>query len=270
MYRKIWVLIVIGLLLWAGTTIARADGPDLGFSWNNHAEKFSFIFGNLIDNHQQTRLLKNGNLQGYIYVQFTGDEIDGIPVARRADCNNPELDCRVGWEVIGIPVDGATLLQKGPRLWKLPAEYLPDTPDEFPEFFHFHWVGTPKKPCGLVLNDEVYSGYLFKRTAMTTFYWLGGNDDKEAGRLVTPGLDLHSNLDGYWTGGGGHGGEEPGGETGGEEGCGGHDIGDEPGGETGGCSGDTGDTGGCGGHDSGEEPGGETGGCGGDTGCTGH
>ena len=253
MYKKLLVALVIGLLLFAGASVARADGPDLGLPWDNHATPFTFKFNNLIDNHQQTRFLNNGRLQGYIYVQFTGEMINGVPVARRANCDDPTLDCRVGWEVIGIPVDGATLLQKGPRLWKLPAAYLPDSPNEFPEFFHFHWTGTPKKPCGLVLNEAIYNGYLFKRTAVTTFYWLGGNDDKETGRLITPGLDLHSNLDGYWTGGGGHddghSGEDPGGEPGGGDmggGCDDHDTGDDTS---------------CGGHDTGGEPGDDTGGC---------
>ncbi len=233
MPKKLLVTFMILLLLLTGTIAVRADAPDIGFAWQNHAAPFTFKFNNLIDNHQQTRLLKNGRLHGFIYIQFTGETINGIPVARRADCTDTTLDCRVGWEVMGIPVQGARLVQKGPRLWSFADGALPSDP----EFVHFHWTGVPNKPCGLVLNDASYSGYLFKRTAVTTFYWLGGNDDKEAGRLVTPGIDLHSNLEGRWTGGGGHGGEDPGGDTG----CGGHDTGDT------GCGGDTGDTG-CGGH----------------------
>jgi hypothetical protein len=187
-------------------------------------------------------------VQGYIYIQFTGDMLDGFPVARRANCDDPALDCRVGWEVIGIPVQGASLVQKGPRLWRIAEEALPVDP----EFVHFHWTNGPKKPCGLVLNEVEYSGYLFKRTAVTTFYWLGGNEDKEVGRLVTPGLDLHSNLEGRWSGGshdGGQGGEDSGGcgdhDTGGDTGCGGSDMG--------------GDSGGCGDHETGGDTGGDTG-----------
>lgn len=242
MYKKILVILVIALLLLLGTTVARADAPDLGFAWNNHANPYDFKFSNLIDNHQQTRLLKTGKLQGFIYIEFTGEMIDGIPVARRANCDDPMLDCRVGWEVTGVPVQEATLVQKGPRLWNIAEEFLPSDP----EFVHFHWVGGPAKPCGLVLNDVSYSGYLFKRTAVTTFYWLGGNDDKETGRLVTPGIDMHSNLEGRWTGGesGGCGGHDTGGDTG----CGGHDSGGETGGDTGGCDGgDMGGDTGCGG-----------------------
>jgi hypothetical protein len=237
MYKRIFAAAAVLLLLLLGTTVARADEPDLGFIWKNHAAPFTFKFNNLIDNHQQTRLLENGRLQGFIYVQFTGEMIGGVPVARRANCDDTTLDCRVGWEVIGVPVQGARLVQKGPRLWRFDEGALPADP----EFVHFHWTGIPKKPCGLVIDDVSYGGYLFKRTAVTTFYWLGGNPDKETGRLVTPGLDLHSNLEGMWTGGGmhddGHTGEDPGGcdshDSGGDTTCDGHDSG----GDLGGCEG---------------------------------
>jgi hypothetical protein len=228
MARKILILVLLISISFSGITTVKADGPDTGYKWNNHAGKFNFKFGNLIDNHQQMRLLKNGALQGFIYIQFTGEYIDGIPVARRANCNDSALDCRVGWEVIGVPVMGAKLIQRGPRLWELDPASMPADP----EFVHFHWMGTPKKACGLTVETE-YNGYLFKRTAVTTFYWLGGNPDKEMGRLVTQGVDLHSNIHGIWSGGSGDGGEgddhEEGGcsghETGGDTGEGGHDSG---------------------------------------------
>lgn len=222
MIRKFLILFLLISIGLSGVTTVKADGADTGYRWNGHMGKFDFTFGNLIDNHQQMRLLKNGALQGYIYIQFTGDFIDGVPVARRADCTNPTLDCRVGWEVIGVPVRGAKLIQRGPRLWDLSQASLPVDP----EFVHFHWAKlgvfdpNPKKPCGLVLNDVSYNGYLFKRTAVTTFYWLGGNPEKEKGRLVIQGVDLHSNIYGIWTGGDGGDGEEHD-----DEGCGEHDTG---------------------------------------------
>jgi len=235
MARKCLILVLLMSISFSGITTVKADGVDTGYKWQNHVGKFNFKFGNLIDNHQQMRLLKNGALQGFVYIQFTGDYIDGIPVARRADCEDANLDCRVGWEVIGVPVIGAKLIQRGPRLWDLSQSSLPADP----EFAHFHWTKlgafdpNPKKPCGLVLNDVSYNGYIFKRTAVTTFYWLGGNEDKEKGRLVEPGVDLHSNIYGIWSGGDGDGGEGEdheegdcgGHETGGDIGEGGHDSG---------------------------------------------
>ena len=215
-------------LCFSGVGIAKADAPDTGYPWQDHAKPFAVKFSNLIDNHQQMRLLKNGALQGFIYIQFTGEFIDGIPIARRADCTNQELDCRVGWEVIGVPVRGAKLIQRGPQLWELDTASLPADP----EFVHFHWYHegaynpivdpynlNPQKPCGLIVGQE-YNGFLFKRTAITTFYWLGGSPDKENVRLVTPGVDLHSNIYGIWSGGDGDEGEDHE-----EGGCGEHETG---------------------------------------------
>lgn len=228
MARKFLVLVLLMSISFSGITTVKADGPDTGYRWQNHAKPFDFRFNNLIDNHQQMRLMKNGALQGFIYIQFTGEFIDGVPVARRANCYDASLDCRVGWEVIGIPVRGAKLIQRGPRLWELDPAFLPADP----EFVHFHWTKldafdpNPQKPCGLITKAEnanmSYNGYLFKRTAVTTFYWLGGNPDKEMGRLVTPGVDLHSNIYGIWSGGGGDGGAWEDHEEGD---CGGHETG---------------------------------------------
>jgi len=201
MIRKFTILILLIALGLFGVITVNADESDTGRPWKDHAKPFDFVSGNLIDNHQQMKLQNKGWLHGFIYIQFTGEFVDGFPVARRADCTNPSLDCSVGWEVSGVPVSGAKLVQKGPRLWELAS--LPADP----EFVHFHWMGTPKKPCGLTVGAE-YSGYLFKRTAVTTFYWLGGNPNKEMGRLVTPGVDLHSNINDLWTGDGDEGEDE--------------------------------------------------------------
>lgn len=226
MVRKFLILALLMSICFSGITTVKADGPDTGYRWQNHAKPFDFRFNNLIDNHQQMRLMKNGALQGFIYIQVTGEYIDGIPVARRANCTDASLDCRVGWEVIGVPIRGAKLIQRGPRLWELDPGSLPADP----EFLHFHWTKldafdpNPQKPCGLITKAEnenmSYNGYLFKRTAVTTFYWLGGNPDKEMGRLVTPGVDLHSNIYGIWSGDGGEGEDHD------EGGCGGHETGE--------------------------------------------
>ena len=227
MAKKFLILVLLLSISFSGITAVKADGVDTGRPWKNHQKPYDFLFYNLIDNHQQMKLRKDGTLHGFIYIQFTGNYVDGVPEAVRADCTNPSLDCRVGWEVIGIPVSGAKLIQRGPRLWELDQAYL----SLDPEFVHFHWTAingspNPKKPCGLKTiqeNENIsYNGYLFKRTAVTTFYWLGGNPEKGKGRLVTPCVDLHSNIYGIWSGGDGGAEEDH------EEGdCAGH----EPGGE---------------------------------------
>ncbi len=239
MRKKFAILFIALIALLLSTTVVQATQAETGYPWRDHAAPFDFLFGNLIDNHQQTRLLPDGKLMGQIYIQFTGEEIDGIPVAIRADCTDPSLDCRVGWLVTGVPMQ-ATLVQKGPRKWLVDPATLPNRSD----FSHFHWVGSPMKPCGLVLDDGVtsvvYDGYLMRRTAVQEFYWFGGSGNEDHnGRLVTPGIDPHSNIVTSWDysddGGGDHGG------------CGDDDGGHDDGGhDDGGCSHD--DDTGCGGH----------------------
>lgn len=274
---SIFLCAVFSLLL--VSTAVLADAP--GIPWRDHQPPFDFLFGNLIDNHQQSKLVGDGSLQGYIYISFTGGYIDGVPVAERANCENPDLDCRVGWKVKGVPFE-AELVSKGPRKWLVHEDQLPLGP----AYNHFHWVGKPYKPCGLVVG-ETYEGYLLQRTALTEFYWLGGNSTNgQGGHLVTPGMDPHSNIVTEWDdndgGGGGHdaggcdghdggsgGPPDGGGGSGGHEdgGCSGHEDGDDCSGHDGGSGGPPDEGGGSGGH--------EDGGCSGhedgvDDGCSGH
>ncbi|HET6445236.1 MAG TPA: hypothetical protein VFI27_11720 [candidate division Zixibacteria bacterium] len=266
MTKKFIFLLILFMALLLGTTAALAGVQETGLPWQGHAAPFDKLFNNLIDNHQQTMLLPNGNLRGFIYIQFTGKETNGIPVAVRADCEDASLDCRVGWVVDGKPMQ-ATLVQKSPRKWLVDEASVV----KLDGYNHFQWDGLPKKPCGF--NSEYtinVDGYLFKRTAVQEFYWQGGSDNPEhGGHLVTPGIDPHANIVTSWDdpGGGGSGGE---GGCGGHDGdtdtgggCGGHtDDGSDSGG---GCDGHTDDgsdtDGGCGGHtDDGSDSGGDCGG----------
>jgi hypothetical protein len=279
--KSVIILTVLVTLLLAGTAVFADEGF---YPWQGHAAPFDFLFGNLIDNHQQSKQARKGMLQGFIYIQFTEEEKDGVPVAVRADCENSELDCRVGWKFKAIPIS-ATLVSTKPRVWLVDKDQLPPGS----QYLHFHWSDdedNPQKPCGLQMDKE-YDGYLMQRVAVTSFFWLGGNPEKggggpggpggsgghdgdgcgghdgdpgdphdpgdpgppgdtgspgdpgaheggygdHGGRLVTPGMDYHSNIVTDWdpdgdSGPGGPGG--PGGHDGG--GCGGHDDnGSEPG-----------------------------------------
>jgi len=228
MTKKTVIFLIALLVLLFGNTVAQAEQSETGYPWGNHTEPYDFLFGNLIDNHQQTQLLPSDSLVGYIYIRFTGEETDGIPIAVRADCTDPSLDCRVGWVVRGVPIQ-ATLVQKAPRKWKVDASTLPKSPG----YNHFHWVGSPMKPCGLILDDGetsvLYNGYLLKRTAVQQFYWLGGSgNDDHNGRLVNPGIDPHSNIVTSWDysgSDGGHGGGCDGHDGDSDSGCDGHDDG---------------------------------------------
>jgi len=288
MFKKIFLSLLVLVVFMTAATAVFAD--DLFYPWQDHAAPFDFLFNNLIDNHQQSKQTGRDMLQGFIYVQFTGEERDGVPVAVRADCEDPALDCRVGWKFKGVPIS-ATLVSTKPRVWLVDEEDLPTSA----HYLHFQWVGAPQKPCKLVVGQE-YEGYLMQRTAVTTFFWLGGNPDKESGgghddggcgghegadpgepggpggheggpgesggpgetggpgdhggHLVTPGMDNHSNIVTEWDPTDDDSPGGPGGDEGG--GCDGHDEGGCDGHDEGGCDGHDGEE--CGGHENGEIP----------------
>jgi hypothetical protein len=78
-------------------------------NWNDHARPFTFLFGNHIDTHQETRLIQHGptrgDLWGYFYVFDSGDPLaDGTPVLRH--CTNAEhyaAGCVAGWIINAKP-----------------------------------------------------------------------------------------------------------------------------------------------------------------------
>jgi len=235
MKHKLYTLLAVLLILVLGVSAVQADETDVetefeleeDYPWSYHAEPMEFKFGNMIDSHQQSHLDSNGVLHGFIYIYDTGeDTVEGYPVAEKAHC--PTGPCMVGWVIKGVKIR-AILVNKSPRVWQInPA----DIPKE-PGYSHFHWIGDPHSPGGpdgLKVETE-YEGYLLKRVAKTSFFWLGG-----------PGQ-----------GGGGHGG------SGG--GCGGHDTGG--GDESGGCSDGETEEGGCsgGGSNMGNMPGSDEVGC---------
>jgi len=193
MKKLIMVFAILALsLLGAGS----ASAIDL-YPWNNHADPFSFLFGNDIDTHQQTRLLKNGSLyslSGYFYIGFTGVVTkDGYRVATHVDCN--AMPCTVGWTLDGKP-DTATFLY----------EVVPDHPVflvnrlDIPEpgaYAHFHWLGANPTP------GENTSGYLLQLTAVDTFCFIhnmAGDATRKhtcrdnGGVAVNLGIDIATHL----------------------------------------------------------------------------
>src|SRR6476619_4352926 len=70
------------------------------YPWREHQPPFSFVFGNEIDGHQQTRQGSDGSLDGYLYMQYTGVVTnDNLPVATHANCSAGGADCVVGWKI---------------------------------------------------------------------------------------------------------------------------------------------------------------------------
>ena len=75
-----------------------------GLPWQYQQHPFDFIFGNHIDTHQQTKIMPNGELKGYLYIEFTGEYTsDGYPVAKHTNCDDELAECTVGWQWRGVP-----------------------------------------------------------------------------------------------------------------------------------------------------------------------
>jgi len=260
MKHTLFALLAVLMILVLGVSAVQADETDLeteleleeDYPWLYHAEPMEFNFGNMIDSHQQSHLDSNGVLHGFIYIHGTSEfTVEGYPIAEKAHC--PTGPCMVGWVIKGIKIK-ATLVNKSPRVWLVDSADLPQEPG----YFHFHWIGDPHSPGGpngLVIGNE-YEGYLMKRIAKTSFFWVGGSGQGGSGG----GCGGHDTGGGDM--GGGCSGEDEGGCSGGDEGgCsgGGGEMGG--GGDEGGCSGDDHTDGGCSGGDEGGCSGG-----GGDTG----
>jgi len=212
MKKKLSILLlvlVVSLLLVTQATYA--DDPDEDYPWNNHSLPFDFLFGNMIDTHQQSKLNPQGKLHGFLYIHYTGElTADGYPIARKANCLIES--CDVGWVINGKPIT-ATLLQKGPRIWLVDPADLANQDG----YSHFQWVGNPTSPHGLEVG-QVYSGILLRRIAPTPFFWLGGGGGGSGGSGGSGGCDGHDGDDGH---------------DGGTGGCGGHDGDDGHGGSGG-------------------------------------
>ena len=81
MKRFALVLVMTKTIALSGTAIGDDDDDD-GREWRYHARPYTFLFGNHIDTHQETRLKRNGDLSGYFYIYWTGEFTDdGEPIA---------------------------------------------------------------------------------------------------------------------------------------------------------------------------------------------
>ena len=86
--------------------IISSAAAQLALPWTNHAAPFAFLFGNEIDTHQQSLVMSTKQLNGFLYIHFTGETIDGIPVAEHTDCAMMAQDCQAGWKITGDLAEG--------------------------------------------------------------------------------------------------------------------------------------------------------------------
>lgn len=135
------------------------------YPWRQHERPFSFVFGNAIDGHQQTRLERDGSLKGYLYIYYTGIVTkDRYPVATHADCNTA-IDCSVGWTIKGLPAS-ATLVREPMHDHLLFVVGRADIPQPG-SYSHFHWTG-----MAMPMHQMPASGYLLELTATNRFCFI--------------------------------------------------------------------------------------------------
>jgi hypothetical protein len=177
------------------STFGSAHAADQ-YPWRNHEPPFNFVFGNDIDTHQQTRLMRDGSLFGFFYIRFTGVQTkDHYPVATHVDCN-ASSDCTVGWALSGKPIS---------------ATFLYQTMDDHPVFLakraditqpgspsHFHWLGAV-----MPMPRQTLNGFLLQLTAVDRFCFIHNGAEaataaascrQNGGVDVDPGIDIATHL----------------------------------------------------------------------------
>lgn len=146
--NKVYSILFAGgvfIMLLAFMPVAQAGGLLHQGSW-------TYLFGNHIDTHQETRLKSDGTLKGRFYIIFTGatDPVSGLPIARHprgADhnevCGVDPIDCVVGWTMRGIPASAKFLYHSGVNgddhpVWLVNRVDIPNPGS----YTHFHWITT--------------------------------------------------------------------------------------------------------------------------------
>ena len=171
-------------------TITEAEAG--GYPWKDHAKPFDFRFGNHIDTHQQTKLKKNGDLFGFLYITFTGEEINGTPVAEHCDENTLPEDCEVGWIIRGKFLGDENQPTFVYKENKDHPTWLVNSRNDIPQpgpFSHFHWLGNPAGGGGFIQGD-MRDGYMIALRAVDQFYFR--HNDEEI--LVMPGIDISTHV----------------------------------------------------------------------------
>lgn len=171
--------IVLHLLILSMLILSTGLAMGQGYPWSNHAAPFDFLFGNHIDDHQQSREIANGGLQGFLYIEFTGAFQNGYPVA----VHGQEA---VGWIVDAVPISAVFLGHlpgEHPQWCVNPA----DLPREL-GYSHFHWKDASEHADGLT-QGNAYDGFLMKLTATDSFFF-----NAFGGIVVTPGIDTYNHL----------------------------------------------------------------------------
>ena len=177
------------------SALGPAHAADL-YPWRNHDAPFSFVFGNEIDTHQQTRLTRDGSLFGFFYVRFTGVHTkDRYPVATHVDCNTSH-DCTVGWALNGKAISATFLYQTMSEHPVFLAKRADITQPGSPS--HFHWLGAV-----MPMPRQTVNGFLLQLTAVDRFCFIHHGAEaadaaatcrQNGGVNVDPGVDIATHL----------------------------------------------------------------------------
>jgi hypothetical protein len=180
--------LAIAFILFCTSNLALADGRPFD---PDHGRPYDFEFGNHFDTHQQSRMLRNGTLSGFLYVTDSGeDPIEGIPVLEHCDENTDPAQCHVGWSFSAKPGRADFVFHDMDHpLWLVERGDIPQPG----AFAHFHWLGGPNKAGGLDETANMMQvGYFIQLRALRKFYFKHGKETV----LVRPGIDIatHVNL----------------------------------------------------------------------------
>jgi hypothetical protein len=188
MRRKLVKKLIIPVVLLFTLAMAAVAYASTGYPWNDHAAPYDYLFGNHIDTHLQSQTIDKNKLEGFFYIQYTGNVVDGVPEAMHANCGADEADCFAGWKLNGLAVQ-ATLLEKPEGMHPQWCVDLADIP-RARGYSHFHWEGLPEH-AGDLVEGATYDGYLLKLTAIDRFFF-----EHHGGFFVTPGIDTetHANV----------------------------------------------------------------------------
>jgi len=184
------------LILTAALALSGAAHAGDLYPWSQHAAPFTFLFGNELDGHQQTRQGREGVLYGFLYMGFTGVTTkDRYRVATHVDCAT-QPGCTVGWTINGNPLNATFLYHPmgDHHIFLLNRADItqPGSPS------HFHWLG-PAMP----MPGETLSGYLLQLKAVDRFCFIHHDADAatsdsscrdNGGVPVDPGIDIATHL----------------------------------------------------------------------------
>jgi len=166
MQKLTLIFLTIMAMALSGVAVAKDDNKSDddnsidGREWQNHAPPYTFLFGNYLDTHQETRLKNNGDLYRYLYITWTGDRTeDGDPIAEHCTTDaDYAAGCFVGWTIKAKPcieevnecramffyhLHDHPVWMIGPRKVD---EQLRGTRDMIPQpgsYTHLHWLTDP-------------------------------------------------------------------------------------------------------------------------------